>query len=50
MCNECGLLYSCTWSLAIRSWSCACGANLDRDHNAINIHKEGLKLLVIPSF
>ena len=45
MCNECGSLYSGKWSLAIRTWSCECGATHDRDHNAaINIHKEGLRL------
>ncbi|WP_211678667.1 RNA-guided endonuclease TnpB family protein [Moritella sp. 36] len=45
MCNECGSLYSGKWSLAIRAWSCECGAIHDRDHNAaINIHNEGLRL------
>ena len=46
MCNECGSLYSGKWSLAIRTWSCECGAIHDRDHNAaINIHNEGLRLI-----
>nr|WP_197713358.1 RNA-guided endonuclease TnpB family protein [Moritella yayanosii] len=45
MCSECGALYAGQWSLAIRTWTCACGAVHDRDHNAaINIHKEGLRL------
>ncbi|WP_293136089.1 RNA-guided endonuclease TnpB family protein [Moritella sp.] len=45
MCSECGALYAGQWSLAIRKWTCACGAVHDRDHNAaINIHKEGLRL------
>ena len=46
MCNECGSLYSGEWSLAIRNWSCSCGATHDRDHNAaINIHNEGLRIV-----
>ena len=46
MCSRCGSLYEGKWSLAIRKWSCACGASHDRDHNAaINIHKEGLRLV-----
>lgn len=46
MCNKCGSLYSGKWSLAVRTWSCECGAMHDRDHNAaINIHNEGLRLI-----
>ena len=45
MCNACGLLYPGKWTLGIRKWSCSCGAEHDRDHNAaINIHKEGLRI------
>lgn len=46
LCSSCGSMYEGKWSLAIRKWSCACGASHDRDQNAaINIHKEGLRLI-----
>lgn len=46
MCNSCGSLYSGTWTLNVREWTCDCGKHHDRDLNAaINIHNEGLRLL-----
>ena len=48
-CSQCGELYQGQWSLAIRRWTCPCGATHDRDLNAaINIHKEGLRLVREP--
>ena len=48
-CSQCGELYQGQWSLATRRWTCPCGATHDRDLNAaINIHKEGLRLVKEP--
>lgn len=48
-CSQCGELYPGQWSLATRRWTCPCGATHDRDLNAaINIHKEGLRLVREP--
>jgi putative transposase len=45
-CHACGAINSAL-TLADRSWTCICGAHLDRDLNAaLNIRTEGLKMLV----
>lgn len=47
ICSACGHKHPAVKDLSIRSWVCPeCGAANDRDKNsAINIHKEGLKLI-----
>ncbi|AXF57847.1 RNA-guided endonuclease TnpB family protein [Salicibibacter kimchii] len=46
-CSSCGSMRE--MSLSERTYQCDCGLNLDRDHNAaLNIKKEGLRLLAIP--
>ena len=44
-CHVCGAVNDAL-TLADRSWTCTCGAHLDRDLNAgLNIRAEGLKIL-----
>lgn len=46
-CHVCGAV-NAALRLADRSWTCVCGAHLDRDLNAaLNIRSEGLKLLAV---
>ena len=46
-CHVCGAV-NAALTLADRSWTCECGAHLDRDLNAArNIRAEGLKLLAV---
>jgi len=46
ICHCCGKRHPAMKDLAIRTMSCGCGLDMDRDHNAaINIKNEGLRML-----
>ena len=49
MCNQCGCIND-NLTLSDRTWTCTCGAVLNRDENAaLNILNEGLRLFGIDS-